>query len=208
MSRCLFAVAVVYLTCTMAITTLAMLATVLVLNFYEIRDRPVPGWIHRLMTTIMVDPSHRSSSRRLLVPGSLNPGHNQTESDSLYHLMRLIDPENLVPEVGLYDEDDVIRAIHVTAAAPPEVVQRLVPTPQSRDFATINYRSVGAHSYHGNGGRRENFSDEWLHLAIVCDRLFFWACLLMTVVSTLVLFHPLLKYELFQNVTRPTSGQI
>lgn len=185
----------------MAITTLAMLATVLVLNFYEIRDRPVPGWIDRLMTTMMVNPSPRSSSsssRRLLVPGSLNPGHSQTGGDGLYHLMRLIDPENLVPEVGLYDESDVIRAIHVTAASPP--------SSQSRDFAAVRYRSVGANGCHGNG-RRENFSDEWLHLAIVCDRLFFWACLLMTIVSTLVLFHPLLRYELFQNSTRPTSGQ-
>lgn len=194
----------------MAISTLAMLATVLVLNFYEIRDRPVPGWIDRLMTTMMVNPSpRRSSSRRLLVPGSLNPEHSQTGSDSLYHLMRLIDPENLVPEVGLYDEGDVIRAIHVTGASPPEV-HRLVPPPsssQSRDFAAVSYRSVGAYGCRGNG-RRENFSDEWLHLAIVCDRLFFWACLLMTIVSTLVLFHPLLRYELFQNVTRPTSGQI
>lgn len=194
----------------MAITTLAMLATVLVLNFYEIRDRPVPGWIDRLTAMRTVEapfPRGSSNGRRLLVPGSLNPGHGQTESDSIYHLMRLIDPENLVPEVGLYDEDDVIRAIHVPAAAPPEV-RRLVPPPsQSRDFASIGPRSVGARSYHGNG-RKENFSEEWIHLAIVCDRLFFCACLLMTIISTLVLFHPLLKYELFQNTTRPTSGQI
>ena len=33
-----------YLTCTMAITTLAMVSTVFVGNLYETKDRPVPAW--------------------------------------------------------------------------------------------------------------------------------------------------------------------
>ncbi|ESN92595.1 hypothetical protein HELRODRAFT_131728, partial [Helobdella robusta] len=39
----------VYLTCTMAITTLAMVATVFVGNLYERKDRPVPKWVKTLL---------------------------------------------------------------------------------------------------------------------------------------------------------------
>ena len=35
----------IYLTCTMAITTLSMVLTVLVLNLHSINDRPIPGWV-------------------------------------------------------------------------------------------------------------------------------------------------------------------
>ena len=38
-------VSVVYLTCTLAITTLSMVLTVLVLNLYGIVDRPVPDFV-------------------------------------------------------------------------------------------------------------------------------------------------------------------
>ena len=34
----------IYLTCTMAITTLSMILTVLVLNMHYNTDRPVPAW--------------------------------------------------------------------------------------------------------------------------------------------------------------------
>ena len=54
----------IYLTCTMAITTLAMILTVLVLNLYHSSDRPVPNWatnvifigLARLMGKLRADP--------------------------------------------------------------------------------------------------------------------------------------------------------
>ena len=39
----------IYLTCTMAITTLSMVLTVFVLNLHHITDRPVPHWVKRLV---------------------------------------------------------------------------------------------------------------------------------------------------------------
>ena len=39
----------IYLTCTMAITTLSMVLTVFVLNLHHITDRPVPTWVKRLV---------------------------------------------------------------------------------------------------------------------------------------------------------------
>ena len=38
----------IYLTCTMAITTLSMVLTVFVLNLHHIVDRPVPTWVRKL----------------------------------------------------------------------------------------------------------------------------------------------------------------
>ncbi len=39
----------IYLTSTMAITTLSMVLTVFVLNLHEIKDRPVPLWVKKLV---------------------------------------------------------------------------------------------------------------------------------------------------------------
>ena len=39
----------IYLTCTMAITTLSMVLTVFVLNLHHVGDRPVPRWLRQLM---------------------------------------------------------------------------------------------------------------------------------------------------------------
>jgi len=41
--------AVIYLTCTLVITTLSMVLTVLVLNIYGTTDHPVPAWMRDLV---------------------------------------------------------------------------------------------------------------------------------------------------------------
>ena len=38
----------IYLTCTMGITTLSMVLTVLVLNLHNIKDYPVPEWAYNV----------------------------------------------------------------------------------------------------------------------------------------------------------------
>ena len=42
---------------------------------------------------------------------------------------------------------------------------------------------------------KENYSKDWIRIAEVFDRLFFWMFLLAIVISTLVLFHPIIRYQ-------------
>ena len=42
-----------------------------------------------------------------------------------------------------------------------------------------------------------DFSKDWLHVAAVCDRLFFWFCLIFIAITTLLLFHPLTTSRYF-----------
>lgn len=43
-----------------------------------------------------------------------------------------------------------------------------------------------------------NFAKDWAHVAAVCDRFFFWLCLLFIAITTLLLFHPLTTSRYFR----------
>ena len=43
----------IYLTCTMAITTMAMVATVFVLNLYGMKEKPLPKWAKTVFISYM-----------------------------------------------------------------------------------------------------------------------------------------------------------
>ena len=45
---------------------------------------------------------------------------------------------------------------------------------------------------------KKNYSKEWAYLASVCDRVFFWLCLLFILATTLLLFHPLTTSRFFK----------
>ena len=107
-------VTVIYLTCTMTITTLAMIATVLVSNLYEMKFRPVPRWVHRLVVVVLArllcmsasdccrhgclsaaaapaDASDMSEPSRSLHDQTVTPGHRRLGQ---YALVQLNDPND------------------------------------------------------------------------------------------------------------------
>lgn len=176
----------------MAITTLAMVATVLVLNLYEIHDRPVPSWIERLLNLLHDRPKTSMSLR------STHSSGTAPSNTSLYQLMKLIEPGRVRPEEDYGEEG--IRNHSMFPTSPDRS-----PAPEDRaEVARSRNQKAPATGGVSSGTaekRRVDFSEEWLHLANVCDRFFFWTCFLLTVVSTLVLFHPLIKYRLNPHVT-------
>ena len=46
--------------------------------------------------------------------------------------------------------------------------------------------------------RQAEYSKDWVHVAAVCDRLFFWFCLIFITITTLMLFHPLTTSRFFR----------
>lgn len=182
---------VVYLTCTMAITTLAMVATVLVLNLYEIRDRPVPSWIERLLNLLHDHPKTSLSLR------STHSSGTAPSNTSLYQLMKLIEPGRVRSE-----EDYGEEGIRNHSMFPISPDGNPAPDDRAEVARSRNQKAAatGGVISSGSAEKRGDFSEEWLHLANVCDRFFFWTCLLLTIVSTLVLFHPLIKYRFTPHV--------
>lgn len=175
----------------MAITTLAMVATVFVLNLYEIRDRPVPQWIDRLLNIL-----HDHPKTRLALRSTHSSGTGPSNA-SLYHLMRFIEPGRVRPEEE-YGEEGIRN--HSMFSNSPDGS----PAPEDRAEAVRSRDTKATRGVNSAEKRKGNFSEEWLHLANVCDRFFFWTCLLLTVISTLVLFHPLIRYRFSQ---RPSDEE-
>jgi len=67
-------------------------------------------------------------------------------------------------------------------------------------------RGYGVGGGGGGGSAKPNYSKDWVHVATVCDRLFFWVCLLFIVVTTLVLFHPLITARYFETPALDATG--
>ena len=170
-------IAGIYLTCTMAITTLSMVLTVFVLNLHHVSDRPVPSWAKRLVFVYIA---------RMLGMCSLSEAHfkekrrkSQTRMNSLYRR-----PSGALEAAEAGDERTAIIELHSRAAN---------GTPE-----TAGAKSHGApheNAFTFNKPREEEKADDygkdWKRMAEVFDRLFFWLFLFAILVSTLVLFHPL-----------------
>ena len=165
----------------MAITTMAMVTTVFVLNLYSSHEKPVPRWVKRLLLDILapllcmctctrpVPRNVRSSTRRSRA--SRRTGRNvsdvtQRASDSVIPGLRTAEDSDVRGECG---------AGHATRTS------NHIPQRSRR---------------HALGGRRMAESGanakQWVYVATVCDRLFFWICLICIVITTMILFHPLM----------------
>lgn len=199
----LFCCAGVYLTCTMAITTLAMVATVFVGNLYETSDRPVPNWarvalLHyaaRLLSycTRCVDgppgfePPPPPSPPAPAHPSDDEPDeHDDPDDDDSWHRKpyRLATLQDARPDNGV-GGGDVYRPRSPSAS--PGV--RLIVHGSSAVG-----RATAAVARRRRGGVQivRSHAKDWMNVGAVCDRLFFWLCLCLAVITTVVLFHPLM----------------
>ncbi len=193
----------------MAITTLAMVATVFVLNLDQMKEKPMPGWAKVLFLNYVAKflcmcncagPQNKPSDTESNMPDPHRErGRSRSRVTASGFLRR---KSSAVPEEGATP----LRSKSQDSA----VTQRrsLVPPVEStvRDLSPGRYNVVfGDPRKYGMSGEKEkpkekkqNFSKDWVHVAAVMDRLFFWMCLIFIVLTTLVLFHPITTSKLFK----------
>ena len=182
-------VAGIYLTCTMAITTLSMVLTVFVLNLHHVTDRPVPAWAKKLVLVYLA---------RLMCMCTCN-----TQSDA--EAARAEDkknkyrvtPNSLGRAIG--NQIGLLAGLNGTLGASSARQERGGPQHTIIDQHGVHYRSTYTYGFEEKRAKddpkkqEEEWAREWRHLAEVVDRLFFWIFLSAIVITTLLLFHPLTK---------------
>ena len=179
-SLLIFVVAGIYLTCTMAITTSAMVATVFVLNLYGMKEKPVPIWAKRVFITYL--------ARVLCMCNCLAP-QDSVEDGSRpklkYKLVHTTEPVTTTREQNGEPGDINEPLVTYRNAQQPQ------PTPHLNIFENAKKDTKRATG-------KPDYAKDWVHVAAVCDRLFFWLCLTFIVITTLMLFHPLTTSRYFK----------
>ena len=181
----------IYLSCTMAITTLAMVSTVFVLNLYSMRERPVPPWAKRVFIVYM--------ARILCMCNCITPSEDATGAASMSPLYargrnRRTDRRRGNSTVELfYQSDGACESRLRRDDSPP-----LGPTSRARHNGNSQNDRIRPPVRRRRLPATVNYAKEWVHVATVCDRLFFWLCLLFTIITTLLLFHPLATSHYFK----------
>lgn len=199
----------------MAITTLAMVATVLVGNLYEMKDRPVPTWakkilmVHVARLLCVCDCAHDST---------LICQENDEKTSERLHLVTLLNPYAVarlpigrcttnISSRSSSGEEDPWRRRHRslerrTQSRGTEKDQRSVTAmsnsrrlSRSKRLSAVQKATLPPEP---SSFVRVNFASDWAHVAAVCDRFFFWLCLLFIAVTTLLLFHPLTTSRFFR----------
>ena len=195
----------------MAITTLAMVATVFVLNLYGMKEKPVPLWakrvfiiyIARLLCICDCGATSRDSMRQPDAEAShssRDTGHNKRhkyKKVTQQQAHSLIEVDDPIPLRGRGEgcRDHLVHYNHDLygghSAASSSRTSFLSPTSGDR---RPSYKDEG-------GARKEDkkadYTKEWVHVAAVFDRLFFWLCLIFILITTLILFHPLTTAKYF-----------
>ena len=169
----------IYLTCTLAITTLSMVLTVLILNLHYTNDRPVPYWTKRIMLFYVA---------RLLCMCRYRDADDDTDgaSDDRRHCEK-----TSTAQMGLLTTLNVQLGTSLSAGRPVDNVNSM---PRCRIYRKAppddgrNLDDVGSMQQ-----REEKWATDWRRLGEVVDRIFFWVFASATIISTLILFHPLTK---------------
>lgn len=190
----------------MTITALAMVATVFVGNLYEINDRPVPAWAR---TALLLYAARLLGYCNRCVdapPGFEHPpppapppappdrdeaddhdGEHDGQSMSSWNQAsyRLATLKDARPDNGI-DSGEVYRPRSPSMS--PGV--RLI----------VQHSSAVGRATAGAAKRRRgevqivrSYLKDWMNVGAVCDRLFFWLCLCLAIITTVVLFQPLMS---------------
>ena len=182
----------------MAITTLSMVLTVFVLNLHHVTDRPVPGWIKKMVLIYLAkvlgvcapDSSYTPKIPQLL-PGAGPPGHFNT------HYRRA---SVRVENEASGSERLTVLEVHSgrsNTAGMCHTAATLQSESEESDAGDIRHhpRNIENHT-----PSPTDYAKDWRKVAEVFDRLFFWLFLLAILISTLILFHPLTDAYLKQPV--------
>ena len=176
----------IYLTCTMAITTLSMVLTVLVLNLHSISERPVPRWIKIFMNHYMA---------RLFCKCDTP---DSSRKDLQNHVKKRRKPPFGSSGLDGDDTEEQVPIIALNGSVNSGTGQETTSFVLLSNHVDRNSRS--RHSSSQRNGKllnpeseKPDYSKDWQTLAEVVDRLFFWTFLLAIVAISLLLFHPLTK---------------
>jgi len=257
----------------MAITTLAMVATVIVGNIYEIKDRPVPQWARRLfmvhvarvlcMCNCFAPPVESPDCATESISGternctySGGDASNDTDlnkkSSGKFRIVTFLNPSAMRRKSRSRDvrstscdggrsersrakssdggtrggtsrwrggEENEQRggAVYFNSGSKDHRNNSMGFSPITQTFSSglsSSYQQGGSvvtaragtddntGIETGSGGVeltrtdaavpvKVNYARDWAHVAAVCDRFFFWLCLVFIVATTLLLFHPL-----------------
>lgn len=188
----------------MATTTLAMVSTVFVGNLYETNDRPVPAWARTVLLhyaarllgycTRCVDPPPDFEPPRPPTPPPppVPPDHDEAYDDDGRSLSswnqasyRLAALQDARPDNGIDGGGEVYRPRSPSASA---AIRLIVHGSSAVGQAT----AAVASRRRGEIQTVRSYSKDWTNVGAVCDRLFFWLCLCLAVITTVVLFQPLM----------------
>ena len=170
-------VSVVYLTCTMALGTMSVCMTVLVLNFHH-RDseRPVPKWAKILVFTYLA---------KILCVGARKP---RTLAGNMHLLHEQDEPHGVTLRHGLK------RIAHDVGLLRPML------SPNGELETNNSKLVVGDHVYSVHKEHKSNKeinNTDWKEIAHVLDRFFFIIVLtLMTCSTMIILLVPMYKTDL------------
>ena len=117
---------------------------------------------------------------------SYDPHSRRTRSDTLPRKHRS----------SSFDASAALVSIGMRHLVDPSQQLNSCPHPLQAAEATTTTATATPNS---DGGRcKNNYAQEWAFLASVCDRVFFWLCLLFILATTLLLFHPLTTSRFFK----------
>ena len=189
----------------MAITTLSMVLTVMVLNLHSISDRPVPRWMQvvilEYMAKLFCQCDYNEEKQRKAK--SLTSNHVKKKKvghATFNHSLRSL------PHIGGDDSD--VEQVPIIALNGGINTANGDPGSQSTGFVYV--RNNGNHTptrkystpkraTHMQDSSNEpqtskpDYGKDWQKLAEIVDRLFFWLFLLAIIAISLLLFHPLVK---------------
>ena len=221
----------IYLTSTMAITTLAMVATVFVLNLYSMKDKPVPLWAKKVFvkyvakmlcmcdciappvrepdstdnesgyssqygTTNSTTYHSKSQTAHMNNIGSGSKNHKHK-----YKLITTHENKHILEEETDTDEFSTVTIeLQDTYQSSCDMLPQDTPCSslQNSPHFQQNRREDVIHKRKKKSSNQKDYSKDWIHVAAVCDRLFFWLCFIFILVTTMLLFHPLTTSKYFK----------
>ena len=195
----------------MAITTLSMVLTVLVLNLNAISERPVPYWVRVVILDYIGKLFCRCGTPSISARNCEAGGEREDGG-------RLADAEEDLRGTGLLTEAQKMRMAHyrnsmlrddLEEEVPVIALNGNVPSAQETSFVFLGSRrgtdnggATGVRVRSPRGTRHveekekpPDYSKDWQQLAEIVDRLFFWSFLLVIIAISLLLFHPLTKHH-------------
>ena len=180
----------------MAITTLSMVLTVMVLNLHSVSERPVPRWVKivilkHLARLFCLSPMSDEDIDGRKAEHITNHAH-QYPSQLGRNMRKTV-------SMGSALDDDTEEHVPIIA------INGSVSGGQETSFVHIRTpyaRNNNASKNYSDGDKDEedppDYSKEWHKLAEVVDRLFFWTFLIAILAISILLFHPLTKEMLFR----------
>ena len=194
----------IYLTLTMAITTLSMVLTVCVLNLHHITDRPVPPWTQRLVLHWLASFLRMRGIRHAHQHGKRTQGRlangdvSRRKRKQRKAMLKSIGANGSVLEVINENAEGFQKEVLASEATPlqsPLLLQPLETELKLERPLVGNHNTAIQDDTTAEGGRNESktvdYAKEWTRVAEILDRFFFVVFLLSILISTGILFHPL-----------------